>query len=225
MSSLFHRLSALLPALFLCTATPALAIETQTLSSLIFRGTKTIDSINTVDFTVTERDYEGFEKHDREMLEGRYFKRFGDNDFMVGYHVEFDRTGLLGNEHRLMEQIRHRFTVNDNSFDTALALEERYFDSTYTYGTRLRWQTRWNLPLSSNDLLRLAYEWFYDIDYLSKTSPQGIAQNRLIGTLQHTLSNKDKMEFEFQARYLYSHAGNVPNVLQNAVSVLYVHSF
>lgn len=219
------RLPALLTVLCMSAATPALAIETQTLTSLIFRGTKAIDSSNSVDFTVTERDYEGFEKHDREILEGRYFKRYGDTDIMVGYHTEFDRTGLLGNEHRLMEQIRHQFTFNNNSFDTSLRLEERYFDSTYTYGTRLRWLSRWNVPLTSNDVLRLGYEWFYDVDYLSKTSPQGIAQNRLIGTLQHTLSNKDKVEFEFQARYLYSHAGSVPNVLQNAVSVMYAHSF
>jgi hypothetical protein len=224
-TGLFTRLSTPLAVLLSCCAMPALAIETQTLSQLVFRGTKALDSTSTVDFTFTERDIEGFEKHDREMAETRYFQKFGDNDVMVGYHIEFDRTGLLGNEHRLMEQIRHQFTLDNKSFDTSLRLEERYFDANYSYGTRLRWLTHWNMPLSQTNLVRLGYEWIYDIDYISKTSPLGIAQNRLIGSIQHTLSNRDKVEFEFQARYLYTHVGSVPNTLQNQVQLQYTHNF
>ena len=216
----------LLTALLLpLAAAPALAIETQTLSSLAFRGIKAVDATTTLDFTLTERDIEAFEKHDREMAETRYLKRFGDNEVMVGYHIEFNRTGLLGNEHRLMQQIRRQFTFDNNSFDSALRVEERYFDASYAYGTRLRWQSRWNLPLSAANMLRLGYEWVYNIDYISKSSPLGLAQNRLIGTFQHTLGNKDKVEFEFQARYLYTHVGTTPNTLQNQVSVQYSHNF
>jgi len=214
-----------LVVLLSCTAMPAMAIETQTLSQLAFRGTKSLDTTSTVDFTFTERDIEGFEKHDREMAETRYFRKFGDDEVMVGYHLEFDRTGLLGNEHRLMQQVRHQFTLDNNTFDTSLRLEERYFDGNYNYGTRLRWQSRWIVPLSPTNQMRLGYEWIYDIDYISKTSPLGIAQNRLIGGIQHTLSNKDKVEFEFQARYLYTHVGSASNTLQNQVQVQYTHNF
>ena len=219
------RLSALLTVLLCLAAMPAMAIETQTLSALAFRGTKALDSTSTADFTFTEQDIEGFEKHDREMAETRFTRRYGDNELMAGYHLEFDRTGLLGNEHRLMQQIRHQFTLDNNTFDTALRAEERYFDSSYTYGTRLRWLTRWKLPLSPVNQLRLGYEWFYNIDYISRSNPLGIAQNRLVATFQRTLANKDKVEFEFQARYLYTHTGSSPNTLQNLVQVLYIHSF
>ncbi len=225
MSSLLIRFSVPLCVLLPFAAMPALAIETQTLSELAFRGIKALDSTSTVDFTLTEQVIEGFEKHDREMAETRYSIRYGDNELMAGYHAEFDRTGLLGNEHRLMQQIRHQFTLDNNTFDTSMRAEERYFDSSYTYGTRLRWLTRWKVPLSPVNQLRLGYEWFYNIDYISKTNPLGIAQNRLIATYQHTLTNKDKVEFEFQSRYLYTHVGSTPNTLQNLVQIQYMHSF
>ena len=219
------RLAPPLAVLLSCAALPALAIETQTLSTLAFRGSKALDSSSTVDFTFTERDLEGFEKHDREMAETRYFKKFADNEVMAGYHLEFDRTGLLGNEHRFMQQIRHQFTLDNNSFDSYLRLEERYFDGPNTFGTRLRWQSRWIVPLSNTNQVRLGYEWIYNFDYISKSSPLGIAQHRLIGSIQHTLSTKDKVEVEFQARYLYTHVGSTPNTQQNQVQLLYTHNF
>ncbi len=223
MSSRLSHLPALLAALLPLMATPALAIETQTFSALAFRGNKALDTSSTVDFTLTERDLEGFEKHDREMAETRYFKRFGSNEVMLGYHIEFNRTGLLGSEHRFMEQIRHQFTLDNNNFDTSLRLEERYFDATSIDGSRLRWQSRWNVPLSPGNLLRVGYEWIYNIDYISKSTQRGPSQNRFITSVQHTLTNSDKVEVEFQARLL--HVVGAANTMQNQVQLLYNHSF
>ena len=105
----------------------------------------------------------------------------------------------------------------------SLRLEERYFDATSIDGSRLRWQSRWNVPLSPGNLLRVGYEWIYNIDYISKSTQRGLSQNRLITSVQHTLTSTDKVEVEFQARFL--HVVGATNTLQNQVQLLYNHSF
>lgn len=201
-------------------ALPALAVENETTPVLALRLSKTLPQNSYLDVTANARAYEGFIGHEREIFELRYGRRIGNNEYSAAYNQQFDRNGSPGSEHRLWQQFRHQFTWENSSFESSLRLEERYFETNDLHGARLRVLNRWNKPLPANNVLRLGYEWVFNLDDITRTTQRGVAQDRLIGALQHSLRNGNRVEFEYQMRYL--HIPGLDNRLQHQLQLMYV---
>lgn len=224
MTARFFRLPAWLALLTAIVFTQqSNAVETTTYPTFGLRLSKAVDNASTIESTFSVRGVEDFQKHDIDTAEVRYDKRLGSNDFMVGYHLEIDRNNLKGNEHRFMQQFRHQFALPHSSIDSSLRLEERYFDYNSTHGTRLRWQTRWNLPLTTADTFHIGYENVYNNNDISASTQRGESQDRYSGSIQHNLRNGNKLEFEFLSYYV--HNPGKPYTLQNHVRLTYTLSF
>lgn len=214
------RLCTLIPLFCLLGGTPAFAIESETTPVVALRLSKTLENGGSIDATVNASSREGFREHERKIFEIRYGKRSGSNEFMGGYNIQFDRNGSPGSEHRLWQQFRHQFLLDGSSIESSMRIEERYFESTDQHGTRLRMLNRWNRALPHGHLLRLGYEWVFNMEDISRTTQSGVAQNRLIASIQHNFSNGDRLEFEYQMRYL--HLVGQQNRLQNQLQLMYV---
>jgi hypothetical protein len=212
-------------ALLLATllSQPAFATEDQTIPMLALRLSKILPDSQSVDFTFNARINEFFESHERQIAELRYGKRFGANEFMVGYNAQFSRNGQPGSEQRPWVQLRRNFALAASSVESSLRLEERYFTATHRHGERVRWLTRWSKPLPGRNQVRLGYEWVYNLTDVSATTLRGPSQDRLIGGFQHTYANNHRFEFEYQMRYL--HVVNRPNQRQHQLQFLYVVVF
>jgi hypothetical protein len=217
------KLINILPAALISLSSTAWAIDSETWPVLAFRATTALSTSSTLDFNVSARAVEGFQEHEREIAEIRYGKRFGSNEFMASYNIQFDRNGAPGSEHRLWQQIRHQFALDSGSVETSLRVEERYFDATDAHGSRLRWLTRRNWPLSTTNQVRLGYEWVYNLNDISASTQRGTSQDRLIGTFQHNLVNGDRVELEYQLRLL--HVVGADNRLQNQLQLMYIYNF
>src|SRR5687767_8873549 len=104
-----------LPFLFvlvlLLYAPPGLAVEHNTTPSLALRLQHDLSETSTLDATLNARFNELFVESEREIAEIRYGKRIGNNEFMTAYNLQFDRRDQPGVEHRLWQQLRHRFTL------------------------------------------------------------------------------------------------------------------
>lgn len=219
--SLFSRM---LPAVLLVSlSSAASAMDSETWPVLAFRATTVLTDTSTLDFNFSARAVEGFQEHEREIAEVRYGKRFGSNEFMASYNLQFDRNGAPGNEHRLWQQLRHQFALDRGSIETSLRVEERYYDANDAHGARLRWLTRRNWPLGRGNQVRLGYEWMYNLNDISASTQRGPSQDRLIGTFQHNLANGDRVEFEYQLRLL--HVAGADNRLQNQLQLMYIYNF
>lgn len=210
----------LVSLLCLLSTTPVLAIESETTPVLALRLSKALQNGGTLDATINARSREGFHDHEREIFEIRYGKRTGSNEFMGGYNIQFDRNGSPGSEHRLWQQFRHQFALDGSNIESSVRIEERYFEANDQHGTRLRVLNRWNKALPHGHLLRLGYEWVFNMEDISRTTQRGAAQDRLIASVQHNFSNGDRLEFEYQLRYL--HLVGQPNRLQNQLQLMYV---
>lgn len=196
------------------------AVESQTTPVLALRLSKTLPEGAYFDATINARSYEGFVGHEREIFELRGGKRIGSNEFSAAYNVQFDRQGSPGSEHRLWQQFRHQFALESSNFESSVRLEERYFEATDAHGSRLRVLNRWNKSLPYGNLLRLGYEWVFNLEDVTRTTQRGVAQDRLIGTVQHNLQSGNRVEFEYQMRYL--HLPGQDNMLQHQLQLMYV---
>lgn len=223
MKSVARLLLASVSSLAVVIAKPVLAIEMDTSPQLTFRAATVLADKSTLDFNLMYRAYESFEAHDREIAEVRYGRKIGDIEWMGAYHVEVDRRGAPGNEHRVWLQARKQFALANSGIESSLRLEGRYFDFNHRNGERLRWLTRWVKPLTRTDQMRVGYELVYNLNDITGSIQNGDAQDRLIGTWIHNLGNGDRMEFEWQMRYL--HITNADNRIQNQLQLTYIHNF
>ena len=210
----------LLVALTVFTLPTSYAIDSETVPVLAFRLSRMLPEQSTLDMTLSARSYEDFDAHEREIFEVRYSRDIGANELMAAYNLQFDRKGSPGREHRLWQQFRHQFSLPASTFESSVRLEERYFDANDRHGTRLRVLNRWNKALPRGHLLRLGYEWMFNLKDISAGTQRGVAQDRLIGAIQRNFSHGDRLEFEYQLRYL--HIPGQENRLQNQLQLMYV---
>jgi hypothetical protein len=189
---------------------------------LAMRLSKALEDTSYLDATFNARINEGFHSHEREIFELRYVKRIGANEVSAAYNQQFDRNGAPGSEHRLWQQFRHQFALDASNVESSVRLEERYFETNDLHGTRLRVLNRWNKALPYGHLLRLGYEWVYNVEDISRSTQRGVSQNRLIASVQHNFANGSRLEFEYQWRYL--HVVGQDNRVQNQLQLMYVVS-
>jgi len=180
------------------------ATENSTTPMLAYRMSKTLFDDTSIDATLYIRFLEGFLENEREIAEIRYSKRINGNEYMGAYNLQFDRRGQSGPEHRLWQQIRHQFVLPNSAFESSARIEERYFSTSAKFGTRLRVLNRWikNLPLQNQ--LRIGHELVYNLSDISASTQRGASQDRLIGSLNHTLPNGNRWELEYQLRYIHN---------------------
>ena len=206
----------------LMTASPDFAVESITTPQLAFRVTHDLSETSTLDATISARFNEVFVESEREIAEVRYGKRMGSNEFMTAYNLQFDRRDQAGVEHRLWQQLRHRFTLENSSIESSARIEERYFTASDKGGARLRVLNRWNKQLSSSNQMRIGYEWIFNFNDVSKTNRRGVSQNRLVTSVQHTLASGNRVEFEYQLQY--QHVAYATNRIQHQLQLMYVYN-
>lgn len=180
------------------------ATENSTTPMLAYRLTKKLSDGAGIDATLNIRFLEGFLENEREIAEIRYSKLIHGNEYMGAYNLQFDRRGQSGSEHRLWQQVRHQFVLPNSAFESSARIEERYFSNSAKFGTRLRVLNRWikNLPLQNQ--LRIGHELVYNLTDISASTQRGASQDRLIGSLNHTLPNGNRWELEYQLRYVHN---------------------
>ena len=87
----------------------------------------------------------------------------------------------------------------------------------------LRILNRWTRALSATNTMSLGYEWVYNLNDMSATTQRGVSQHKLIGGVSHELDKHNRIEFEYQLRYLL--APNSADRIQHQFQLEYVHSF
>lgn len=201
---------------------PVLAVESITTPQLALRLQYDLSETSSLDATFSARFNEAFMEGEREIAEIRYGKRMGDNDFTTAYNLQFDRRDQAGVEHRMWQQLRHRFALRSSVIESSVRIEERYFTASDKAGARLRVLNRWNKQLPGANLMRFGHEWIFNFNDVSSTNRRGVSQNRLTGSVQHNLASGNRLEFEYQLQY--QHVAFADNRIQHQLRLMYVYA-
>jgi len=210
-------------SLFLAlSSSPGFAVESITAPQLSLRVQHDISDTSSLDATLSARFNEVFVESEREIAEIRYSKSMGANEFTAAYNLQFDRRDQAGVEHRIWQQLRHRFALQNSAIESSARIEERYFTASDKGGARLRVLNRWNKPLRGRNQVRFGYEWIFNFNDVSNTNRRGVSQNRLTSGLQHNFANGNRLELEYQLQY--QHVAFADNRIQHQLQLMYVYS-
>jgi len=196
----------------------AIAYENETVSVISARATHAMQNDMFSMFTLHKRFVEGFKETEREIFEARFGKNSGNRQLTAAYNLHFDRLTADGEEHRLWQQYRYTLPRLNHELDFRIRLEERYFTASDDVGARARLVLYWNKPLSARNELRLGNELVLNLNDYGISAQKGFSQDRLLASFIHELENGNRLDFNYQYRYI--HQNNAENFIQHQIQMM-----
>lgn len=199
-------------------ATPSWAMDQQGINAFTLRVVKALGPQRSVDGMISGRWRDGFDRHDRGNGSVSFTERRGDSDFNFAYQGQFYRYGQTGMEHRLWQQLRHRFRFSSGTYELSGRLEERFLPNDRS-GERFRLFNRWSQPVAYGFNLNLGYEWMYNLSTLSPNTRKGVNHRRVMLSLQRPVLSIPRMDWEYQIGVVDRQRG--PSFMQHQLQVRY----
>lgn len=178
-------------------------------------------AFNAEDFaylTLHTRFVEAFKATEREIIEARIGRNIGNRQLAAAYNLHVDRRHLAGEEHRLWQQYRQVFPLARTELDFRVRVEERYFTASNRLGGRLRLVAYWNRPLSARNEIRIGNELVLNLNDYGTSARRGFSQDRLLASFMHQLANGNRVDFNYQYRYI--HRPTAANVIQHQLQMM-----
>jgi len=200
----------------------ASALEQETVTGLALRAEHKLAGDYRVDMVLMQRWDEAFQSGDRTIFQLSLSRSIDRWQFSGAYNVQFNRS-VPGEEHRLWQQLRYTFDVGGGELESSLRVEERYLTINQKMGGRLRILNSWSHSLGTNNEVSLGHEWVFNMNDIGTSIRRGVSQNRLIGGFEHTLASGNRLDFQYQMRFL--HIPAAPNLIQHQLQLTYIYLF
>jgi len=198
------------------------AVEQETLTAVALRVEHQYAGDYRLDILLAHRWYEAFKSGESNIYQLSLSRNIDRWQFSGAYNLYFNRS-VPGEEHRLSQQLRYTFDVGSGELESSLRVEERYFTSNQKAGGRLRILNSWSHRLGTDNKISLGHEWLFNMNDIGTGIRRGVSQNRLIGGLEHTLASGNRLEFQYQSRFL--HIPAAPNKIQHLLQLTYTCLF
>ena len=198
------------------------AIEEETVTAIALQAQHRFAENYRVDVRLVQRWSEVFQSGERGIFQLSLSKGIDQWQFAGGYNQHFNRS-VPGSEHRLWQQVRYTFDLGTSDWESSLRVEERYFTDNQETGGRLRLLNRWSHQVGSHDEISIGHEWVFNMNDIGTVIRRGVSQNRLISGLEHTLASGNRLDFQYQLRYVHVPASS--NRIQHQLQLTYLFNF
>jgi len=209
----------LLPAGLLCLlSAPAFSYENDAVTVMSARLNHNFSNDTFASVTLNSRWMDLLSETERFIGEIRVGKNIGSHQLSAAYNQHFQRRFLNGREHRLWQQYRYQHPLATSNLDFRARVEERYFTASNKAGARTRLVMYWNRPLANGDLFRLGNELVVNFNNYGNLVRRGFSQDRLLAGYRHAFANGNRMDINYQYRYIHRPA--LENIIQHQLQML-----